>query len=925
MAQHRLDDETALLYNASTKLTRASTPLEQLEAVSDYPRSSGATRGVLFYFEFGEDVRTDVVAAEWNAGTDAAYEVGTRIRLAGLENGLIPPEGPVLVGDTRTDRQLSSAIREIDLNHHIYASVVLPLFNSGRWVAAILFGWNEPRVFDERDRRIYTVLQQLAAPVVDSVRLFEQTQKRAAELETAKHEMDILYNISRQLVRATTPAEILDAVSVYARAEGAVFARLSYFVDFQPHLLEIVAVWPETDGQIPTPVGTLVSTLNRKLLQHSMSRPDQPTFAIDLLNSGLLSPDFRAQAATYNARAVVQLPMYVKGRWIGVLTFNWDVPRNFDERDERIYAALQQQAAPVIDSLRLLDQSRARTLELEQANQEMNLLYRTSEIINSANTFQEVVEAVAPFDPDADTLALMLWEGLNWETASYIEMAVVIDRTGSGFLKTGDRLPKDNFPIARRMFDERVWLIEDAENDPRVDPVTVESWRQIGIRSFMGRTLNIQNQWIGGVTFHSPRPRKYTEREERLLGGIGDLVIAAVQRIRSQHETEAAKEEVDKLYRVGEAINAANSFSELVNALSGIIPGVDGVALYRWEGWDFDTASSIEMIAATGYVSTTAVKPIPKEILSYTEQNYADRLIMVEDVRVEPRYDPETIDNFLRREMMASISIRLHVNMRWIGALVFHSRTPRTFSEQEQRLAVGVGDYVLGAVERIRAREETEAARQRAEAFAQRAHQLAVLEERNRLARELHDSVSQALYGIVLGAQTARTFLDRDPQQAVEPLDYVLALSEAGLAEMRALIFELRPETLEKEGLIEALTKQVTMLQARHGLEVRTAFGPEPNIAIQHKEAVYWIAREALHNVVKHAHASVIELSVTTAPDSLALSIADDGTGFNIDGDYSGHLGLKSMSERAANIGGTLHVLSGAGSGTRIELRVPIE
>lgn len=733
-----------LLYNASTQLIHASTPLDQLEAVSEYPRSQGASKGALFYFEYEEEVRIDVVAAEWVMESAIPYQVGTRFRLPKMDNRLIPPEGsPLLIPDTRTDERLSSTIREIDLKHQVYACVILLLYNRGQRVAAILFGWNEPRHFDERDERIYTVLQQLAAPVIDSARLFEQTQSRAAELE--------------------------------------------------------------------------------------------------------------------------------------------------------------------------------------QVNQEINLLYRTSEIINSAKTYAEVVEAIAQFDLDADVVTLMLWENMDWVTARFLEVAVVIDRTGRSQIKPGSLLPKESFPIAEVMMGERVWIFEDAHTDPRVDPITAENWQMLDIRSFMGPALYIDQRWAGGITFHSARPRKYTERERHLLAGVGDLVIAAILRIRSQQETEAAKEEVDTLYRVGEAINAANSFSELVNAVAGIIDGATAVALYSWEGWDFETAGYVEAIAATDYMQALVGQRTLKAELSYTQDTQGDRLMVLEDVTADSRIEKATVSHYVERRLLAALSIRLYVNQRWIGALVFHSRTPRSFSERERRLALGVGDYVLGAVERIRAREETEAARKRAEAFAAQAHQLAVLEERNRLARELHDSVSQALYGIVLGAQTARVFLDHDPQQAVEPLDYVLALSEAGLAEMRALIFELRPETLENEGLVEALSKQVQMLQARHRLEVKTVFCPEPIIAIQLKEAVYWIAREALHNIIKHANASTVEISLSVLQDWLVLSIVDDGTGFDMSGDFSGHLGLKSMAERALKIGGMLQVHSETGAGTRIHLQLPLD
>jgi PAS domain S-box-containing protein len=131
----------------------------------------------------------------------------------------------------------------------------------------------------------------------------------------------------------------------------------------------------------------------------------------------------------------------------------------------------------------------------------------------------------------------------------------------------------------------------------------------------------------------------------------------------------------------------------------------------------------------------------------------------------------------------------------------------------------------------------------------------AALEERQRLARELHDSVSQALYGIALGARTARALLDRAPEQVADPLDYVLSLADAGLAEMRALIFELRPESLETEGLIAALEKQASALRARHEVEVEAVLCDEPNVSLEKKEALYRITQEALHNTVKHARA----------------------------------------------------------------------
>jgi len=199
----------------------------------------------------------------------------------------------------------------------------------------------------------------------------------------------------------------------------------------------------------------------------------------------------------------------------------------------------------------------------------------------------------------------------------------------------------------------------------------------------------------------------------------------------------------------------------------------------------------------------------------------------------------------------------------------------------------------------------------------------AALEERQKLARELHDSVSQALYGIALGVETAREVLPDKPERAAEPLDYAVSLAEAGMTEMRALIFELRPESLEKEGLVAALEKQAAAVQARHGIRVETAFGEEPDAPLGAKESLYRIAQEALHNTVKHARAANVTIKLGRDFEGITLELSDDGVGFDANGDFPGHLGLKSMRERVSRQSGTLEIASGPGKGVRIFARVP--
>ncbi|MBL8056687.1 MAG: PAS domain-containing protein [Anaerolineales bacterium] len=259
------------------------------------------------------------------------------------------------------------------------------------------------------------------------------------------------------------------------------------------------------------------------------------------------------------------------------------------------------------------------------------------------------------------------------------------------------------------------------------------------------------------------------------------------------------------------------------------------------------------------------------------------------------------------------LGLPLRARERSLGVLNLAHDQPNYYTPERTRLALALADQAAVAIENARLYE--------------RGRDLAALEERQKLARELHDSVSQALYGIALGARTARTLLDRGASSAealADPLDYVLSLAEAGLAEMRALIFELRPESLKTEGLVAALTKQTDSLRIRHRLEVRTAFGPEPALPLEAKEALYRVAQEAMHNIGKHARAARVDVRLESAGDCAILRVNDDGVGFNPEADFPGHLGLRSMRERAERLGGRLSLDSAPGQGTRLTIQIPI-
>lgn len=211
--------------------------------------------------------------------------------------------------------------------------------------------------------------------------------------------------------------------------------------------------------------------------------------------------------------------------------------------------------------------------------------------------------------------------------------------------------------------------------------------------------------------------------------------------------------------------------------------------------------------------------------------------------------------------------------------------------------------------------------------LAAQARQVTAALERNRLARDLHDSVSQALFSMTMQARTAQLSMaaagvDEDSQVG-RSVARLAELTRGALAEMRALIFELRPEALGEEGLVSALRKQAAALSSREQIAIRVE-GPEERLALDAdmEEHLYRIVVEALHNVVKHARAQTATVVVTAEAGVLEFAVSDDGEGFDTATEHGGHWGLSMMRERAEAIGATISVSSAPGAATTVTVSV---
>lgn len=278
-----------------------------------------------------------------------------------------------------------------------------------------------------------------------------------------------------------------------------------------------------------------------------------------------------------------------------------------------------------------------------------------------------------------------------------------------------------------------------------------------------------------------------------------------------------------------------------------------------------------------------------------------------------PLYQP--LHSYLREATWDDmVIVPLDSHGRCLGVMQYYHRAGRVHDDEDRSFLTTLADQAAVAVANaaLYAKSERDAA------------QL----ERQRLARELHDSVSQALFSMTLHARTAERQLASagvaPDAPATTTVRRLAELTHGALAEMRALIFELRPGALAEEGLVTALIRQAAALTAREGVRIEVT-GPNERPALEPsvEEHLYRLTLEALNNAVKHARATRIGVAVNAGRTGLEIVVTDDGVGFDPALPRPGHLGQATMAERAAEIGADLRVVSAPGAGCTVTVQLP--
>jgi len=548
-----------------------------------------------------------------------------------------------------------------------------------------------------------------------------------------------------------------------------------------------------------------------------------------------------------------------------------------------------------------VEETTHRTWELE-ALAEITASLRTAQTRDELTSLM-VKEAVTALNANAGAVALVENDRLVFP-AAVMEFSVLTCKT----------LPQNNSALWQVIQSGEMIQILTRETMQKHPPGLLEEYLH-GVLPFrVIAPLKIEQQTIGALLLGYDQPQEYDEMRLRLLTAIADMAGSALHRMGAVEKLQRLvldrTHDLDSIYRVTSAASEANNLQQgLQNALELALE-----AIHSPSGNIFllsEDGQSIHLAADVGFPPD-----VHEKLLELKLEDSAQGVVIANN-------EPFIMHDILSEkyslwgnhpyQKICYIGMPMRVKDRVMGVISALKTNGQPLELEEMTLFSFIADHLGLLIENMRLSQQAEAA--------------AVIEERARLARDLHDSVTQSLYSATLFAEGGRSLLQ---QNRISEVNHYLAqlqqITRQALKEMRLLVFELRSSALTGTGLADALQLRLESVEERSGVQTLFKTNSLPNLSLRLEENIYRIAIEALNNILKHANASQVQVYLTSTDNILELMIADDGNGFNAQmGKPGAGMGLTSMRERACKIGGDLNIASQPGSGTTITLRLSID
>lgn len=613
----------------------------------------------------------------------------------------------------------------------------------------------------------------------------------------------------------------------------------------------------------------------------------------------------RLEAATGYLRSWLGVPLIIKQRGIGLLSLSHSEPGYYSPHQAKLAFVLANQVVVAMENARLYAETKRHGDELETV---LAVQQAITSLLDSDAVLQLIADEARRLTAARLSLVYLL-EGDNLRVAAI---------SGDYGLEIGVGYQT---PVAQSMAGLSIQsghpvIVADVENDPRASGDAI---RRLGIRGYMAIPLISASQPIGAIGVADKQSGTWGADEERVLAMLASGAVIGLENARLYHQEQERRREAEQRRHIAESLrdilatlNSNRSLDEIMDYIvtqANRLLGSEAVAVYR-------------LLSEAGPLRIQAVRGLPADYVAAADiplhQGALGQVVLTGQPIVIPNAaavlagyrdlplaeQQRVLIAHLADFYQAWLAVPLVVKGEIYGGILLYYRNPRVFSEDEVGLAVAFGDQVALAIENARLRDQAE--------------QSAVSAERNRLARDLHDAVTQTLFSASLQADVLPRVWERDPEEGRRGLEELRELARGALAEMRALLLELRPAALTEASLGELLRHLTEATTGRARLPVTLTVEENGSLPPDVHIALYRITQEALNNIAKHAKASQVSVSLHCGSEQVELRISDNGRGFDPGHIPPDHLGLGIMHERAKSIGAMLSLKSQPGQGTQM-------
>lgn len=614
------------------------------------------------------------------------------------------------------------------------------------------------------------------------------------------------------------------------------------------------------------------------------------------------------------------VPLIIQNQIYGGMVFYYSKPQDFSDEQINLGLTFAEQVAVAIENARLHQSERELYQESERRRQVAESMRDILNVLNSDRPPQEIFEYITQrsgklFNADASLLYSIHGTEAMHEAEYNLPKMLSFVKSLEFFQGEANQKLLDLKPvIINDVYDYTENLLKNADLN-----AYQRRWYQTiqkEFQSYLGIPLIVRNQLFGGLVIYFKERRTFSVEDIHLALTLGEQAALAIENDRLYQAESDRRQVAESLRETLAVLNSKRPLQEILEHIAK--QAVQIMGAYSAVVYHIQPNAQVLLIQA-GYripEALSALESIPiyeggAARSMFNHEPYVLRDIQAHLGDIDLEAVPEQIRfhkwlQIIKENFGSYLGVPLVVEGEIYGSLGLYYRENEDFSQEQIELGMALANQAVLAIENAR--------------LLERAEDAAIASERNRLARDLHDAVTQTLFSASMIADVLPKIWDRNPDEGQHRLEELRQLTRGALSEMRTLLVELRPAALVDTDLGDLIGHQVNAFIARTRLNVDYQRNCPDNPPSEIKETFYRLTQEALNNIAKHANAETVQVWLECLPGNAKLVIEDDGLGFNLETSRTEGLGLGIMEERAQNVGAEFDMNSQIGRGTQIKI-----